>query len=70
MTAPGPSMNSKPCQTRIRNRIKGHRRVRAGDLVPHELNFRLHPEHQRAALQALDRLLGNMPPPNVSPEGR
>jgi hypothetical protein len=22
----------------IRNRIKGHRRVRAGDLVPHEWN--------------------------------
>jgi hypothetical protein len=37
----------------IRNRIKSHRRVRAGDLVPHELNFRLHPEQQRDALQAL-----------------
>jgi hypothetical protein len=37
----------------IRNRIKAHRRVRAGDLVPHEFNFRLHPEQQRAALQAL-----------------
>ena len=37
----------------IRNRIKGHRRVRAGDLVPHELNFREHPELQRAALEAL-----------------
>ena len=37
----------------IRNRIKAHVRVRAGDLVPHELNFRLHPELQRAALQAL-----------------
>src|SRR6267378_2481528 len=37
----------------IRNRIKAHRRLRAGDLVPHELNFRLHPEQQRAALQAL-----------------
>jgi hypothetical protein len=37
----------------IRNRIKGHRRVRAGELVPHELNFRLHPELQRAALEAL-----------------
>ena|SRR5947209_1000539 len=35
----------------IRNRIKCHRRVRAGDLVPHELNFRLHPEHQKAAFQ-------------------
>jgi hypothetical protein len=28
----------------IRNRIKAHRKVRAGDLVPHEWNFRLHPE--------------------------
>src|SRR6267378_3841393 len=37
----------------IRNRIKAHRRLRAGDLVPHELNFRLHPEDQKAALQAL-----------------
>jgi hypothetical protein len=37
----------------IRNRIKSHRRVRAGDLVPHEWNFRLHPEHQQAALKAV-----------------
>jgi hypothetical protein len=44
--------------TPIRNRIKGHRRVRAGDLVPHELNFRLHPKHQRAALQALYAEIG------------
>jgi hypothetical protein len=42
----------------ICNRIKGHRRVRAGDLVPHEFNFRLHPEEQRAALQALYREVG------------
>jgi hypothetical protein len=42
----------------IRNRIKGHRRVRAGDLVPHEFNYRLHPEHQRAALEALYREVG------------
>jgi hypothetical protein len=42
----------------IRNRIKGHRRVRAGDLVPHEFNFRLHPEEQRAALRALYREVG------------
>ncbi len=42
----------------IRNRIKGHRRVRAGDLVPHELNFREHPELQRAALLALYREVG------------
>src|SRR5437870_10542635 len=40
-------------QNQVRNRIKDHRRVRAGDLVPHELNFRSHPEHQKAALQAL-----------------
>src|SRR5947208_12568890 len=36
-----------------RNRIVRHARVRAGDLVPHELNPRLHPEAQRQALQAL-----------------
>jgi hypothetical protein len=42
----------------IRNRIKAHRRVRAGDLVPHEFNFRLHPEQQKAALQALYEEIG------------
>jgi hypothetical protein len=42
----------------IRNRIKGHRRVRAGELVPHELNFRLHPEMQRSALAALYKEVG------------
>ena len=42
----------------IRNRIKGHRRVRAGDLVPHELNYRLHPHLQKAALEALYREVG------------
>jgi hypothetical protein len=36
-----------------RNRIVGHRRVRAGDLLPHELNWRIHPRAQREALQAL-----------------
>jgi hypothetical protein len=41
-----------------RNRIKGHRRVRAGDLVPHEWNFRLHPDNQKAALEALYREVG------------
>ncbi len=44
--------------TEIRNRIRGHRRVRAGDLLPHELNYRLHPEAQRAALEALYRSVG------------
>jgi len=37
----------------IRNRIKGHRRVRAGDLVPHEHNWRSHPDFQKDALKAL-----------------
>jgi hypothetical protein len=37
----------------IRNRIKDHRRVRAGDLVPHEQNWRSHPDFQRDALKAL-----------------
>ena len=38
---------------RIRNRIKGHRRVRAGELVPHEWNWRLHSDGQKEALLAL-----------------
>jgi hypothetical protein len=42
----------------IRNRIKAHRKVRAGDLVPHEWNFRGHPAGQQAALQAIYREVG------------
>jgi hypothetical protein len=42
----------------IRNRIKAHRRVRAGDLVPHELNYRFHPSRQRAALDAIYQEVG------------
>ena len=42
----------------IRNRIKAHRKVRAGDLVPNEWNFRGHPEHQKAALGAIYREVG------------
>lgn len=37
----------------MRNRIKDHRKVRAGDLLPHEFNYRTHPESQVTALQAL-----------------
>src|ERR1700693_4673307 len=44
--------------TSVRNRIKCHRRVRAGDLVPHELNFRAHPDGQRAAIQAVYEEVG------------
>jgi hypothetical protein len=42
----------------IRNRIKCHRRVRAGDLVRHEWNYRFHPEAQKSALRALYREVG------------
>src|SRR5437867_9333134 len=42
----------------IRNRIKGHRRVRAGDLVPHEWNYRQHPDRQKDALWALYQEVG------------
>ena len=37
----------------FRNRIKTHRKVRAADLIPHEWNFRLHPDAQKAALAAV-----------------
>jgi DNA modification methylase len=37
----------------IRDRIKELRRVRAGDLMPHPKNWRLHPESQRNALRGL-----------------
>src|SRR5438067_5403281 len=42
----------------MKNRIKAHRRVRAGDLVPHELNPRVHTDVQRAALRALYEEVG------------
>jgi hypothetical protein len=42
----------------IRNRIKSHRRVRAGDLVPHEFNLRCHPDNQKHALAALYQEIG------------
>ena len=45
-------------QEQIRNRIKGHRRVKAGELVPHEWNFRNHPEMQKSALEAVYREVG------------
>src|ERR687884_440227 len=42
----------------IRNRIKRHARVRAGELVPHELNPRTHPDAQRRALADLYEQVG------------
>jgi hypothetical protein len=41
-----------------RNRILEHVRVRAGDLVPHELNPRLHSEAQRRALERIYQEIG------------
>ena len=43
---------------KIRNRIKGHRRVRASELVPHEMNPRTHTDTQREALRELYREIG------------
>ncbi len=42
----------------IRNRIKAHRKIRAGDLVPHEWNYREHPAGQRAALAGIYEEVG------------
>ena len=39
--------------SKIRDRIKSLRRVRAGDLKPNPRNWRTHPEHQKAALQGV-----------------
>jgi hypothetical protein len=37
----------------MKSRIKDHRKVRAGDLIPHELNPRVHGDDQRQALRDL-----------------
>ena len=37
----------------IRDRIKGLRRLRAGDLKPHPKNWRSHPDSQKNALRGL-----------------
>ncbi len=42
----------------IRNRITRHVRVRAGDLMPHELNPRIHRDAQREALTAIIEEVG------------
>jgi hypothetical protein len=42
----------------IRNRVKCHRKMRAGELVPHEWNFRGHPGAQKAALQSIYKEVG------------
>lgn len=42
----------------IKNRVKKHVKIRAGDLVPHELNPRIHSDNQRKALNALYEEIG------------
>ncbi len=49
-----PAMMDAP----LRDRIKELRRVRAAELLPHPLNWRLHPPEQRAVLEALLREVG------------
>src|SRR5262245_36031573 len=53
LAAPGPGRKEHAVKRPRRNRIKEHRQVRAGDLVPHEHNWRRHPAQQRAALEAI-----------------
>lgn len=43
---------------KIRNRIKGHKLVRAGDLVQNELNYRTHDDRQKAILRDLYEEVG------------
>jgi hypothetical protein len=50
----------------IHYRFKDGRRIRAGDLVPHEWDFRPHPEHQRAVSHAFRFAF----PPSLSPVDR
>ncbi len=45
----------------IRNRIVRHVRVRTGNLVPHELNPRIHRDAQREALAASMEEVGFAP---------
>ena len=49
--------NTSPV-TGWRNRVTGHARVRAADLVPHPLNPRNHPDFQAQALTAVLNRLG------------
>jgi hypothetical protein len=44
--------------TPLKNRIKEHRKVRLGDLVPHEANPRVHSPVQRRALAQLYQEIG------------
>jgi hypothetical protein len=37
----------------VRDRVKELRRVRAGDLIPNERNWRTHPDRQKDALRGV-----------------
>jgi hypothetical protein len=51
-------MSRKKTTHQVRNRIKCHRKVRAGDLLAHEWNFRAHPAGQKAALAGIYQEVG------------
>lgn len=52
------SENRATHATHPRNRIVGHRKIRAGDLVPHEGNWRDHPQGQQDALLGVMQEVG------------
>ena len=52
----------------IRNRIVGHREMRAGDLVPDERNWRTHSDHQRTALTTAMTRIGDVDVVRVRPD--
>lgn len=45
--------HGEPALKPIRNRIVRHETIRAGDLVPHEMNARTHPSNQLEVMRAL-----------------
>jgi hypothetical protein len=55
-SAPAPA--AAPAAAALRNRIVGHRHVRAADLLPHPLNPRTHGSSQREALRAMLASIG------------
>src|SRR5437879_1145771 len=51
------SSNGPPADS-FRNRIKGLIEVKASELVEHPLNFRMHPDRQKSALEAILKDVG------------
>lgn len=54
MTSTAPSADIK----KLRNRIKGHRKIRAGDIQLNEGNFREHTDEQRQSLREIYDAVG------------